>query len=73
MIDVYLPAQLNQDTLRNGNNRGTQTYASPTFNNPSASNDNTRRNNNVRTDRGLHESYDWYDACYTRERNKGEH
>ena len=65
-----LLAALNRDTIRNGVQRATQEYAAPP-NQPSASNDNTRRTNRVQLNRGLHESFDWYDACYNRPRNYG--
>jgi len=30
-----------------------------------------RKDNNVVLERGLHESWEWYDGCYRRERNRG--
>jgi hypothetical protein len=58
-------------TIRNGDNTGTQN-----FNNPNRLTDTeTQRTgvaeNQVRSDRGLHEPYRWYDDCYVRERNRG--
>ena len=56
--------------LRNGVNTGTQNYQSGQDNE-----DYTafvaRRDNNVQVARGLHESFDYYDDCYFRERNRG--
>ena len=57
--------------LRNGDNTNTQNYQSgneqENFNQYQS-----RRNNNVRADRGMHETFDYYDDCYTRTRNLGE-
>ena len=56
--------------LRNGVNTGTQNYQSGQ-NNENFAAFRTRRNNNVQVERGLHESFDYYDDCYFRERNQG--
>lgn len=67
---TLLLGNLEMSTLRNGQNTNTQNYQRPNFRQSSASNDENRRDQ-VDLTRGLHESFDWYDACYTRERNKG--
>ena len=62
---------LERSDLRNGVNTGTQNYQQPPNNgvgNPA--NDENRRNQE-QINRGLHETYNWYDACYTRRRNEG--
>ncbi|KAH9496348.1 Protein DD3-3 [Bulinus truncatus] len=53
------------DRLRNGVETTSQDYTKPTKTNFG----NGRKINNVA--RGLHESWDWYNKCYLRERNKG--
>ena len=69
MILLFIAAPT-RDTIRNGVNRGTQGYNGPS-NRPSAANDANRKNNGNQINRGLHESFEWYDACYTRPRNNG--
>lgn len=59
------------DTLRNG-----VTTQTPNHNRAQSLQENkataqNRKNNNVNTQRVLQESWDWYDKCYMRERNKG--
>ena len=56
--------------LRNGVNTGTQNYQSGQ-NNEGYAAFMTRRDNNVQVERGLHETFDYYDDCYFRERNQG--
>ena len=56
--------------IRNGVQLSTQEYAAPS-DPPSVANDMRRRSNRVQVARGLHESFDWYDACYNRPRNDG--
>jgi len=58
-------------TLRNGQERETQEYTEPSNNDENESTVEGRRDGNVRANRGLHESWEWYDNCYRRERNKG--
>ncbi|BFZ08632.1 hypothetical protein BsWGS_11671 [Bradybaena similaris] len=55
------------DTLRNGVTTDTQVYTKPPKNNVLGS----RKNTDVKADRGLHEPWDWYNKCYLRERNAG--
>ena len=59
-----------QTRLRNGVNTGTQNYQSGQDGETFAQYTN-RRTNNVAVNRGLHETFDYYDDCYFRERNKG--
>lgn len=66
------PGALTRDTLRNGQNTQRQEYTPPNVDDTSATSNDNRRENDVSLDRGLHEPYDWYDACYTRERNQGQ-
>ncbi|CAG5125431.1 unnamed protein product [Candidula unifasciata] len=55
------------DTLRNGVTTDTQGYTKPNNNNIAAD----RKTTDVNDKRGYHESWDWYNKCYLRERNKG--
>ena len=64
-----LLANLQRDTIRNGVQRTIQGHTPPP-NQPNAANDESRRNG-AQVNRGLHESFDWYDACYSRPRNNG--
>ncbi|CAK8683460.1 unnamed protein product [Clavelina lepadiformis] len=58
-------------TLRNGANTQTQAYNKPNNDDENEGTVRNRRNANVQAGRGLHESWEWYDYCYRRERNKG--
>ncbi|GFO44390.1 protein dd3-3-like [Plakobranchus ocellatus] len=55
------------DSLRNGHVTNTPVYKQP--NKKTISND--RKTSDVKLDRGLHETWDWYNKCYLRERNAG--
>ena len=57
--------------LRNGANTQTQNFNSPGNKNEAQSNYESRRSNNVQSNRGLHENYDYYTDCYMRSRNQG--
>lgn len=48
-------------------NTNTQDYTKPNQNNIATD----RMAGDVKTDRGIQESWDWYNKCYLRERNKG--
>ena len=73
MNKFYVFATGDDDCVRNGANTNTQNY-NERNNNPyaeSASQYMTRKANSVVENRGLHESFDYYNACYMRSRNKG--
>lgn len=59
------------NTLRNGVETQKQDYSLPQSLTETVSDKNNRKNNNVKSERGLQESWEWYDNCYIRERNKG--
>lgn len=59
------------DTFRNGVKTTTQTYTKPSSINETLANKSTRKSGQVTQDKGLHESWDWYNKCYMRERNQG--
>ncbi|ESO96629.1 hypothetical protein LOTGIDRAFT_202874, partial [Lottia gigantea] len=65
------PEGTTEDVLRNGVVTNTQDYNRPPNSNYNLANRNSRKNNNVKADRGLQESWDWYEECFVRERNKG--
>jgi len=58
-------------TIRNGQSTNTQAFTASDNDNDSEGTVENRRNNNVRADRCLQESWEWYDDCNRRERNKG--
>jgi len=58
-------------TLRNGKETNTQDYTETNDQDEAQGKLRGRRNGNVKATRGLQESWEWYDACYKRERNKG--
>ncbi|XP_059178656.1 protein DD3-3-like [Physella acuta] len=55
------------DSMRNGVTTNTQDFTKPT----KTTLGSERKTKDVKTDRGLHEPWDWYNKCYIRERNKG--
>ena len=57
--------------LRNGENTNTPNYQSGREQETFDQYEN-RRESNVRADRGMHETFEYYDDCYTRTRNLGE-
>ena len=57
-------------TFRNGQNTNQQDYTQANNDNDNLQTVENRRNANVRADRGLHESWEWYDNCYRRKRNE---
>ena len=60
------------DHLRNGLSRNTQDYKATNKKSDETQNDyEGRKGRDVKSDRGLHESWEWYDKCRRRERNKG--
>ncbi|GFR88754.1 protein DD3-3-like [Elysia marginata] len=58
-----------KDTLRNGVSTATQRFRKPSRR--SANRIEQRKNDDVKMSLGLHESWDWYNKCYLRERNNG--
>ncbi|XP_033116542.1 protein DD3-3-like [Anneissia japonica] len=58
------------DTIRNGQNTGTQQHNRIQNLNEGQGSANNRKNV-VASNRGLHEPWQWYDKCYNRERNMG--
>ncbi len=60
------------DTLRNGVTTKKQDYTKPGSLTETVENTARRKTDAVKTDRGLHELWAWYDKCYVRERNKGQ-
>lgn len=60
------------DCMRNGVNTNTQTFNEA--NNPLTMTQaqlDARKANQVASNRGLHETYDYYHDCYIRSRNRG--
>jgi hypothetical protein len=57
--------------FRDGLTTRRQDYTEPTNNELSTANDITRKARDDKPDRGLHESWEFYDSCYRRERNRG--
>lgn len=61
------------DTLRNGENTNTPKFTATNKKDAESEADyKKRKNGNMDTARGLHESWEWYDKCKRRERNNGE-
>merc|ERR1711976_893157 len=58
------------NNLRNGVNTNTQNYQNANPNETKRQFEN-RRANGARNDRALHDSFEWYDKCSQRNRNKG--
>lgn len=61
-----------QDKIRPGTQTNTQNYNGPSRDKEAFQAKESRKRNNVQPARGLNEPWEWYDKCYTRERNKGE-
>lgn len=57
--------------MRDGTTTDTQDYTEPNANQLTPANDLDRKAGDVELDRGLHESWDFYDECYRREGNRG--
>ena len=75
MTDDFIPngdEDVYGDVIRDGSQTNTQDYQAPNNLNEDASTFLSRRRNQLRLDRGLHESFAYYDDCYVRERNTGE-
>lgn len=61
------------DSFRNGKKTTTAKYTKPRNVNEAKSDKTARKTGDIDRDRGLHESWDWYNKCYTRQRNQGEY
>lgn len=62
------------DRLRDGTTTATQQFTNPQAGSLATETQGTlanRKAGDVRQDRGLQETWDWYNYCYIRERNKG--
>lgn len=59
------------DQLRNGVNTNTPNYQQPSSLEETLQQFTSRKSNQINTNRGLHETFDYYDDCYVRERNRG--
>ena len=75
-LDDKYPSN-SKDRLRDGTSTNRQDYQRGSGNDAqrekeSQNTANGRKNRNVRTDRGYQESWEWYDKCRNRQRNKGE-
>ena len=60
-----------RDKIRPGVQTNTQNYNGPQNDNENYGGKEGRKNGQVDSNRGLQEPWEWYDKCYTRERNKG--
>ena len=69
--NIFSISQVDDDTIRNGRTTETQGHSRIRYRNENQSQANARKNNVVRSDRVLHETWDGYDKCYNRERNRG--
>ena len=69
--NIFSISQVDDDTIRNGRITLTQDYGRIQNLNENQQQANSRKSNNVRSDRVLHETWEWYDKCYNRERNRG--
>ncbi|XP_070559547.1 protein DD3-3-like [Ptychodera flava] len=59
------------DTLRNGENTNTPDHTPIDDLNENRNEADNRKDDDIDTDRGLQEPWQWYDKCYNRERNQG--
>jgi len=57
--------------MRDGVTTNRQDYTNPNNGNLNEANRLQRKNNNVDEEEGYMESWEWYDECYRRERNRG--
>lgn len=60
-----------EDTFRNGKTTTTPKFTKPLSINETLEQKTDRKNGDIDKDRGLHESWDAYNKCYTRQRNQG--
>ena len=66
------PAKVTEDTLRNGMNTNTPKFTASKKADETLQQYNARKNGDKDKNRGMHESWEWYDKCRRRERNQGE-
>lgn len=57
--------------LRDGTTTNRQEFTNPNNNNLNEAARADRKQGDVEEDRAMHESWEWYDECYRRERNRG--
>lgn len=65
------PAKVTEDTLRNGMNTNTPKFTASKKADETLQQYNARKNGDKDKNRGMHESWEWYDKCRRRERNQG--
>lgn len=59
------------DSFRNGKTTATPKFTKPSSTDETQQQKNSRRSGDLDRDRGLHESWDMYNKCFTRQRNQG--
>lgn len=75
--DVYncptgaYPAGGDRRRMRDGTTTNRQDFSNPANNQLTEADRGNRKDGDVKTDRGYMESWEWYDECYRRERNRG--
>ena len=67
----WAPGKVTVDTLRNGINTNTPTFTATNKKDETIQQYKTRKAGNMDINKGLHESWEWYDKCKRRERNQG--
>lgn len=68
----WVPQTVDAETLRNGVNTNTPKFTASNKKDENAQQYQSRKNGDKDINRGLHESWDWYEKCKRRERNQGE-
>ena len=68
----WVPETVDAETLRNGINTNTPKFTASNKKDENANQYTSRKNGDKDINRGLHESWDWYEKCRRRERNQGE-
>lgn len=67
-----VPQTVDDDTLRNGINTNTPKFIAAKKKDETSQEYSSRKDKDKDINRGLHESWEWYDKCRRRERNQGE-
>lgn len=67
-----VPQTVDDDTLRNGINTNTPKFIAAKKKDETSQDYSSRKDKDKDINRGLHESWEWYDKCRRRERNQGE-